>query len=71
MEIKQLLEELSRFENEVLGVYNKTQEAVNLARDGKWYHADTKMQGTKQKIMNLYEDVKSLKKELDNENNSD
>ena len=46
------------------------QEAINLARDGKWYHADTKMQGTKQKLMNLYEGVKSLKREL-NEDNSD
>ena len=70
MKKEELREELMRFEDEILGVYNKMQEAINLARDGKWYHADTKMQGTKQKLMNLYEGVKSLKRDL-SENNKD
>ena len=67
---EEIKKELEAFENELLGVHNKMQEAINLARDGKWYHADTKMQGTKQKLMNLYEGVKSLKRDL-NEDNSD
>lgn len=70
MKKEELCEELVHFENELLGVHNKMQEAINLARDGKWYHADTKLQGTKQKLMNLYEGVKSLKREL-SEDNSD
>ncbi len=70
MDKEELSEELGNLENELLGVYNKMQEAINLARDGKWYHADTKMQGTKQKLINLYEGVKSLKRDL-NEDNSD
>jgi hypothetical protein len=71
MEKKNLVEELSHFENELLGVHNKMQEAINLARDGKWYHADTKLQGTKQKLMNLYEGVESLKREINSEDTSD
>lgn len=69
MEKDDLLKELTYVEEELLGVHNKIQESINLARDGKWYHADTKMQGTKQKLMNLYEGLKSLKREL-SENNS-
>lgn len=65
-----IVEELAYLENELLGVHNKMQEAINLARDGKWYHADTKMQGTKQKLMNLYSGVKSLKTEINDENNT-
>lgn len=64
MEKEALYEELTQFENELLGVHNKMQEAISLARDGKWYHADTKLQGTKQKLMNLYSGVQSLKKEI-------
>lgn len=64
-----LLIDLEHIESELLGIHNKIQESINLARDGKWYHADTKMQGTKQKLMNLYEGIKSLKREL-SENNS-
>jgi hypothetical protein len=70
MEEETLYDELTYFENELLGVHNKMQEAISLARDGKWYHADTKLQGTKQKLMNLYSGVKSLKKEI-NEGNQD
>jgi len=40
---EELNEELEHFEDELLGVHNKMQEAINLARDGKWYHADTKL----------------------------
>ena len=65
-----MCEELTYLENELLGVHNKMQEAINLARDGKWYHADTKLQGTKQKLMNLYSGVQSLKKEIGNEDNT-
>ena len=68
MEKDDLLKELMCVENELLGVHNKVQESINLARDGKWYHADTKLQGTKQKLMNLYEGVKSLKRELSEDN---
>ena len=70
MEKEKLIAELSQFEAEILSVHNKIQEAVSLARDGKWYHADTKMQGTKQKLMNLCSGVKSLKNEI-NESNQD
>ena len=70
MNKEELCKELMHFEDELLGVHNKMQEAINLAGDGKWYHADTKLQGTKQKLMNLYEGVKSLKRDL-NENNTD
>jgi len=63
--------ELSQFETEILSVHNKIQEAVSLARDGKWYHADTKLQGTKQKVLNLYSDLQSLQKEINNENATD
>ena len=70
MEKEKLIKELSQFEAEMLSVHNKIQEAVSLARDGKWYHADTKMQGTKQKVLNLYSDIQSLQKELNNENNT-
>ena len=69
MDNDSIVKELTYFENEILSVHNKIQESVNLARDGKWYHADTKMQGGKQKILNLYENVKSLKREL-NENSA-
>lgn len=68
MNKEELMMDLNQFENELLGVHNKMQEAINLARDGKWYHADTKMQGTKQKLMNLYEGVKSLKRDLSEDN---
>jgi len=70
MKDEEFVNELTQFEDELLGVHNKIQEAVNLARDGKWYHADTKMQGTKQKLMNLYHAVRSLKKEI-SENSTD
>ena len=69
MDNDNIVQELTYFENEILSVHNKVQESVNLAREGKWYHSDTKMQGVKQKILNLYENVKSLKREL-NENSS-
>ena len=71
MEKEKLAVELEYFEDELLSVHNKMQEAINLARDGKWYHADTKMQGTKQKLMNLYAGVQSLRKEIDSENTTD
>jgi len=70
MKKEKLLNDLTCLENELLGVHNKIQESINLARDGKWYHADTKMQGTKQKLMNLYSGVKSLKEEISNESNT-
>ena len=70
MNDEEFVNELVQFENELLSVHNKMQEAINLARDGKWYHADTKMQGTKQKLMNLYHVVRSLKREI-SENNTD
>lgn len=71
MKKENLLLELSHFGDEVLSVNNKMQEAINLARDGKWYHSDTKMQGTKQKLMNLYSGVQSLMKEIEDENSTD
>jgi len=70
MKKEKLLDDLTCLESELLGVHNKIQESINLARDGKWYHADTKMQGTKQKLMNLYSGVKSLKEEISNESNT-
>lgn len=70
MKEEELTLNLEHLENELLGVHNKIQESISLSRDGKWYHADTKLQGTKQKLMNLYEGVKSLKRDL-NEDNSD
>jgi len=71
MEKEKIMAELSQFETEILSVHNKIQEAVSLARDGKWYHADTKLQGTKQKVLNLYSDLQSLQKEINNENATD
>ncbi len=71
MKNENLMAELSHFEDELLSVHNKMQEAISLARDGKWYHSDTKMQGTKQKLMNLYSGVQSLRKEIEDENFTD
>jgi len=61
---------LESWENEILSIHNKIQEAQNLERDGKWFHADTKLQGLKQKVLNLYEVVKTYRNGLQNENNS-
>ena len=71
MKKDELTLELAQLEDELLSVHNKVQEAINLERDGKWYHADTKLQGTKQKIMNLYEGVQSLKRDINSEDNPD
>lgn len=69
MEKKQLIIEINTINEELLSIHNKIQEAINLARDGKWYHADTKMQGTKQKVLNLYRQGKEIKDNLNNEDN--
>jgi hypothetical protein len=71
MKKEELLQELCQCGEEILSIYNKIQEAINLSRDGKWYHSDTKLQGTKQKISNLYENLGSLRKEIQNEDNKD
>lgn len=71
MKQEELLEILTDFENETLGIHNKVQEAVNLARNGKWYHSDTKLQGTKQKVLNLCIKIQTLKRVLLDESDSD
>ena len=62
---EKVVTEISKLQEECLSIYNKIQEAINLERDGKWYIADTKLQGIKQKILNLH----SLLGGMDNSKN--
>ena len=68
MEKKMEKEKIEILQEECLSIYNKMQEAIKLARDGKWYYSDTKMQGIKQKISNLYYEIGKLKQNNSEDN---
>ena len=44
-----------------LSIHNKIQEAIKLSRDGKWYLSDAKLQGVRQKVLNLYSELGRIK----------
>lgn len=58
---------IEEFQDDCLSIHNKIQEAITLSRDGKWYLSDTKLQGVKQKVLNLHLELNRLK---ENENNT-
>jgi len=58
MENKEVIDFLK---DECLSIHNKLQEAIKLSRDGKWYLSDTKLQGIRQKVLNLYAEIEKIK----------
>jgi len=65
--------EVTLIKDEFLNLHNKVQEAIQLYREGKWYVADTKMAGIKQRTLNMYIKIESMIQndfpENENENN--
>jgi hypothetical protein len=52
--------EVILIKDEFLNLHNKIQEAIQLYRDGKWYRADTRMAGIKQRALNMYIKIENI-----------
>lgn len=65
----QLVRDFEFLKTQLLSVHNKLQEGIQMSRNGKIYYADTKFQGVKQKILNLYYYTDKKIESFNNENN--
>jgi hypothetical protein len=52
--------ELMTVRDEFLNIHNKVQEIIQLEREGKWYAADTKLAGVKQRSLNMYGKIDNI-----------